>query len=160
MRRDFLYTSSNGVNKIHAIEWIPEGKVKAILQISHGMVEHIERYNDFAEYMNEKGIYVVGQDHLGHGLSAANDNELGFFHQTCGNEFVVNDIHNLRKLTQKKYPDLPYFLLGHSMGSFLTRQYIKGHGQDLAGAIIMGTANKPLPLIKSGKALCKIISVF
>lgn len=88
------------------------------MQLCHGMVEFIDRYDAFAKYLNEHGIYVVGHDHLGHGKSVQNEEYHGYFHKTNGNEYVIGDIHKLREMTQKKYPDKPYFMLGHSMGSF------------------------------------------
>ena len=93
----------------------------------------------FAKYLNEHGIYVVGHDHLGHGKSVQNEEYHGYFHKTNGNEYVIGDIHKLREMTQKKYPDKPYFMLGHSMGSFLIRQYMEMYGSGLSGVIVMGT---------------------
>ena len=108
------------------------------MQISHGMVEYIDRYDEFARFLNEQGYYVVGHDHLGHGNSVQSKEDWGYFEEKNGNECVIGDIHRLRQITQKKYPDIPYFILGHSMGSFLTRQYLTIHGNGLAGAIIIG----------------------
>ena len=124
MKREFQYPSRDGVTQIHAIEWEPEGEIHAVMQLCHGMVEFIDRYDAFAKYLNEHGIYVVGHDHLGHGKSVQNEEYYGYFHKTNGNEYVIGDIHKLREITQKKYPDKPYFMLGHSMGSFLIRQYM------------------------------------
>lgn len=158
MKRNFYYKSKDNKTQIHAIEWIPDGNVNAVLQVSHGMVEYIDRYDEFARYLCERGYYVVGQDHLGHGESVQSEDYHGYFHDGDGNECVLGDIHELRQITKEKYPDIPYFLLGHSMGSFLTRQYIKMHGEGLAGVIIMGTGNQPLALVKLGKMLCKIVA--
>lgn len=158
MKNEFYYKSQDNATQIHAIEWIPDGKILAILQISHGMVEYIDRYDEFARYLCERGYYVVGQDHLGHGASVQSDENHGYFHKDCGNEYVIGDIHTLRQMTAEKYPDAPYFLLGHSMGSFLTRQYIKTHGDGLSGVIIMGTGSQPLALIRLGKLLCRIVA--
>ena len=158
MRKEFYFESSDGINQIHAIEWIPEGEPKAILQMCHGMVEHIERYHDFATFLAEHGYYVVGHDHLGHGKSVVNAERLGFFHEKHGNTYVVADIHQLRKDTQEKYPNIPYFIMGHSMGSFLVRQYIGLYGVGLAGAIIMGTGDQPNLVLGAGKLVCKIIA--
>lgn len=158
MKQHFYYPSKDGQTQIHAIEWIPEGSVKAVLQISHGMVEYIDRYHEFAEYLSSRGFYVVGQDHLGHGESVLTEEQHGYFHETNGNEYVIGDIHTLRQLTASKYPNLPYFMLGHSMGSFLTRQYITLHGDGLTGVIIMGTGNQPLALVKLGKLLCRLVA--
>ena len=88
------------------------------------MVEYIDRYDEFAEFMSEHGYYVVGHDHLGHGKSIQTEADLGYFDERKGNQYVIGDIYQLQEMTRKKYPDVPYFMLGHSMGSFLLRQYL------------------------------------
>ncbi|HBA64518.1 MAG TPA: alpha/beta hydrolase [Lachnospiraceae bacterium] len=159
MKAEFFYPSRDGMTQIHAIEWVPEGNVKAVLQISHGMVEYIDRYDEFAEYLAGQGYYVVGHDHLGHGKSVTEEDRLGYFHETRGNDFVIGDIHELRMRTMKKYPEVPYFMLGHSMGSFLLRQYIQMYGKGLAGVLIVGTGYQPAIVLHVGRALCRIISL-
>lgn len=156
MKREFTYPSTDGRTKIHAIEWIPDGEVKAVLQMCHGMVEYIDRYHDFATYLSDRGIYVVGHDHLGHGQSVCSAGEYGYFPQPDGNKLVIGDIHKLRMMTKEKYAHVPYFMLGHSMGSFLLRQYLTMHSKGLAGAIIMGTGHQPLMVLKAGQLVCKI----
>ena len=160
MKKEFYFPSKDGITQIHALEWISEGAPKAILQIAHGMVEHIERYHDFATYLSSQGIYVTGHSHLGHGNSMISKEKMGYFAEPNGNECVIGDIHELRKLTQEKYPEVPYFLMGHSMGSFLTRQYLGMHAEGLSGAIIMGTGEQPDLILAGGKLVCKVIAVF
>ena len=143
MKQEFFFPSKDDRTRIHAVEWIPEGSVRGVLQIAHGMVEFIERYDRFASFMASQGFYVVGNDHLGHGLSVTDENQYGYFAERDGNLCVIGDMHQLREDTAGKYPDVPYFLLGHSMGSFLVRQYIEDHGEGLAGAIVMGTGYQP-----------------
>ena len=121
MKHEFYYTSRDSVTKIHAIEWLPDREIKGVLQICHGMVEYIDRYDEFAEFMSEHGYYVVGHDHLGHGKSIQTEADLGYFDERKGNQYVIGDIYQLQEMTRKKYPDVPYFMLGHSMGSFLLR---------------------------------------
>ncbi len=157
MKNEFYYASSDGTNQIHAIEWIPEGNVKAVLQMCHGMAEYIDRYHEFATFLAEQGYYVVGHDHLGHGKSVTDLEKLGYFHETRGNEYVVADIHQLRVMSAQKYPEVPYFIMGHSMGSFLVRQYMGLYGEGLAGAIIMGTGDQPDIILDAGKMICKVI---
>ena len=140
MKQEFYYPSKDALTQIHAIEWIPEGDVRGILQISHGMVEFIDRYDRYATFMASKGFYVVGNDHLGHGKSVTDESQLGYFAKHDGNFCVLGDMQQLREDAQKKYPDVPFFLLGHSMGSFLARQFIEKFGEGVAGAIIMGTS--------------------
>lgn len=125
---------------MHAVRWSPdEGAPRAVLQITHGMQEFIDRYAPFAEYLAARGVVVVGHDHIGHGQSVLSEKDWGYFAPGNGGKILVQDIHQLRLLTQKKYRGLPYFMLGHSMGSFLLRRYIVSRGQGLSGAIIMGT---------------------
>ena len=159
MRNEFFYLSKDGMTQIRALEWKPEGEVKAILQLCHGMVEHIERYHDFAEFMAKNGYYVVGNDHLGHGKSVIGPEKLGYFHKENGNAFVVADIHQIRVQTEQKYPGIPYFMMGHSMGSFLVRQYLGMYGSGLKGAIVMGTGDQPSIILGAGKLVCKLIAM-
>lgn len=157
MKQEFYYLSQDGITQIHAIEWKPEGEATAILQMCHGMVEHIDRYHDFAEFLSKHGVYVVGHDHLGHGKSVMSADKLGYFGEPDGNTYVIGDIHELRLQTEKKYPGVPYFMLGHSMGSFLLRQYLGLHSEGLAGAIVMGTGEQPSIVLAAGKLVCKVI---
>ena len=160
MKNEFSFPSKDGQTSIHAIEWSPEGEKKAVLQLCHGMVEYIDRYDSFARYLTEQGFVVVGNDHLGHGSSVIDEKHRGYFDSKMGNEYVIGDIHHLRKLTREKYPDLPYFILGHSMGSFLVRQYIELHGEGLAGAVVMGTGIQPAVVLAGGRAMCRLIALF
>ena len=153
MKQEFNYPSKDGLTTIHAVEWAPETEVRGILQIAHGMVEFIDRYDRFASFMASNGFYVVGNDHLGHGKSVTDENNLGFFAEKGGNACVIGDMQQLREMTRKKYPDVPYFILGHSMGSFLTRQYIEMHGEGLKGAVIMGTGFQPMATLNMGIGL-------
>lgn len=159
-KHEFAYPSTDGRTKIHGIEWIPDSEVKAVLQICHGMVEYIDRYHEFATYLADRGIYVVGHDHLGHGQSVCSAGEYGYFPQPDGNKLVIGDIHKLRDITKEKYPSVPYFMLGHSMGSFLLRQYLTMYSKGLAGAVIMGTGHQPLMILKAGQLVCKITAIF
>lgn len=159
MRDEFYFPSKDGNTEIHTIEWKPEGEVKAVLQICHGMVEYIKRYDEFAEFLCGKGFYVVGNDHLGHGKSVQAKSEYGFFSEKYGNACVIGDIHTLRQRTMKKYPNVPYFMLGHSMGSSLLRQYIQMYGKGLSGAIIMGAvADHKKATLVFGKRLCRLMA--
>ncbi|MBQ6679441.1 MAG: lysophospholipase [Lachnospiraceae bacterium] len=143
MKQEFFYPSKDGLTQIHAIAWIPEGKVRGVLQIAHGMVEFIDRYDRFATFMASQGFYVVGNDHLGHGKSVTDPSQYGYFAKHDGNFCVLGDMQQLREDTVKKYPDVPYFILGHSMGSFLVRQFVEKFGEGLKGAIVMGTGYQP-----------------
>ena len=161
MRDEFYFPSKDGNTEIHTIEWKPDKEVKAVLQLCHGMVEYIERYDEFAQFLCDKGYYVVGNDHLGHGKSVQAKSEYGFFNEKYGNVCVLGDIHTLRQRTAKKYPDVPYFMLGHSMGSSLLRQYIEMYGNGLAGVVLMGTVeDHSKAALLFGKRLCRIMAAF
>lgn len=160
MKNEFYYPSADGKTQIHATEWSADGTPKAILQISHGMVEYVGRYERFAEYLNRQGITVVGNDHLGHGNSVVSDERHGYFSHPDGNECLIADLHALRKITGEKYPGVPYFLLGHSMGSFLARQYVMLHGEGLDGAVFMGTGSRSPVTLIAAKGICRVIAAF
>ncbi len=144
-----------------AFRCVPEGQVRAVLQLSHGMVEYIDRYRPLAEYLADRGILVTGHDHLGHGASIRTKAGLRLlFAEPDGNRAVLADLHAVTVLTKELYPNLPYFLLGHSMGSFYARQYLCEWGEELDGAIIMGTGFQPKALVKVAKTLCRVLAVF
>ena len=146
--REFYFSSSDGSSRIHAAEWTPEGhEIIGVLQIAHGVAEYGMRYAPFAEFMTEHGFVVVANDHLGHGLSAEKDAETLYFGPHNGWKHVVDDMYALRCRTKEKYPDVPYFLMGHSMGSFLTRTYLIRYPGTVDAAIIMGTGHQSLSLI-------------
>ena len=159
-RSEFFIPSTNEHNNLRVMMWKPTGNILAVLQISHGMIEHIERYNDFANYLARRGFLVVGNDHLGHGKSVSNNEELGYFNAPNSSKTVVDDLHKLTLLIKSEYQNLPYFLLGHSMGSFMARRYIMTYGNELDGAIIMGTGEKPSAVLASGKLLIRLMSLF
>lgn len=157
---NFSFQSKDGKTTIHAVKWIPEGgQYKAVLQIVHGMVEFIERYRPFAEYMNEQGFLVVGHDHLGHGASVTSQEEWGFIADVeHPSDVLVSDMHKLRKIVQGENPQIPYFMLGHSMGSYMLRKYLCRHNKKLAGAVIMGTGREADSVTKLGLTICKIMA--
>ena len=157
-KEEFTYDSRDGQTKIHAVRWVPQkGEIKGVLQIVHGMVEHIDRYDHFARSLADKGFVVVGNDHLGHGASVSQDSDRGYFCKKDGETILVRDVHRLKKLTQKAFLGKPYFILGHSMGSFIVRKYIMDYGKGVDGAIIMGTGSKPVYLLQLGIWLTKVL---
>lgn len=158
-KEEFKFRSTSDVCDIRAVRYIPEGEIKAILQICHGMQEFIDRYENFAKYLCDKGYLVTGNDHLGHGGSIKSVDDWGYFAEKDGNKAVLNDVHELTKITKQLYPNKPYFLLGHSMGSFYGRQYLAEFGNELNAAIIMGTGHQPLPVVKAGMTACKMFAL-
>ncbi len=140
--QDIFYPSKDGKNTVHACLWKPEGKAKGVVQIIHGMCEYAERYAPFAEFLTKNGYIVCAEDHLGHGKTAKNADDLGYFNDEADYSIVVEDIHQLKLTVQKDTADLPWFVLGHSMGSFFCRKYISVYGGEFKGAVIMGTGFK------------------
>ena len=146
------YFDSCGAGKIRYIRWTPEGEPKAVVQILHGIAEHVERYDPFAQYLNDLGYLVVAEDHMGHGKSIGRGSAQGYF--TGGWFAAVDDSHKLMELTKAVYPNIPYVLFGHSMGSFMTRTWLaKYPDEDLAGAVICGTGWMSPAVLQMGKAM-------
>lgn len=181
---EIFYDSADGITKIRASIWMPEEGTEpaGLLQIVHGMQEFIDRYDAFARYMASKGFIVFGNDMLGHGGSIRNGDERywGYFGRgTCpgddssaasaypgtpyqdaktgGHRILVQDIRKLQDQMVGKYPGLPCFMLGHSMGSFLAREFLCVHGGSLKGAVISGTAFHPAAETVVGRWLAALI---
>ena len=157
-KQNFYFKSSNKETRVHGICWIPEDvKVRAVLQIVHGMVEYVDRYDDFARFLGAQGIVVVGDDHLGHGDSVASQEDWGYLGDN-GFECIVNDVRKIQKQFKKRFPGVPYYILGHSMGSFLTRYLLIKYGREVDGAIIMGTGYYSVPIAVFGKVLTQAVA--
>lgn len=141
MRQD-IWFDSKGAGKIHACRWEPEGQPRAVVQILHGIAEFVERYDDFANFLTTKGVLVVAEDHMGHGQSINGDGIQGYFH---GGWFTaIEDSMQLMADTKAEFPDLPYILFGHSMGSFMARTILcKYPDCGLTAAVICGTGWQP-----------------
>ena len=148
--RDFSFPSSTGKNEIHARICVPDGEPKAVVQIAHGIAEYIGRYDPFMQFLAENGYVAVGNDHLGHGLSAATLEERGFFAEQDGWKYVVDDMKALRSRVREDYHDIPYIFFGHSMGSFLTRTYLIRFPDQYDAAILSGTGHQSAALINAG----------
>ena len=132
---------------------------QALLQISHGMCEHFKRYASFATFMARRGVLVFGHDHLGHGGTAPSQKELGFTAAGGGADFLVEDVHALSLHMKKEYPNLPLFLFGHSMGSFIARETVARHPQVYHAAIFCGTGGPDMP-VGAGKLLARLLMLF
>lgn len=156
IRTEHTIPSSDGKSRLHIMLWRPEGEIRAVVQISHGMIEHIGRYNEFAETLAGQGIAVVGHDHLGHGKTSREE-DYGFFADDHGDTYMVRDIHRVRRAAGRMFPNVPYIVLGHSMGSFFLRKYLTVYGKEADGAILMGTGDEPLAVLLTGRAAVGII---
>ncbi len=158
-KKEYYIPSSTGEDKLHVVEWKPEGEVRGILQISHGMREYVARYHRFAKYMAEKGFFVIGNDHLGHGETAAPNNRFGYFAAKDGCGHAVRDLRRVTVHARKLYPDVPLILLGHSMGSFFARRYAMDYGEELEGLILLGTGGQPKGLLALGCMIVRLVGM-
>lgn len=144
VKKEAYFNSSNGVNRVHTLIWEDDSAAPiGILQLTHGMAEHIDRYDSFARFMASNGFVVCGNDHIGHGKSINDRSEIGYFAPADGDKRLVDDMHILTKIMKKRNPDLPFFLFGHSMGSFCARVYAALFGEELQGLILCGTGEIP-----------------
>ena len=134
------FRSAGDVYDVTYYVYTPKDPPKAILQISHGMCEYIERYEPFISFMCQNSILVCGNDHIGHGKSIGTEDDLGYFGHEGGDEAFAADLNELYNIMRKKYRRLPYILFGHSMGSFVCRDYIARFTDTVDGAIICGTS--------------------
>lgn len=164
------FTSHDGKTRINAKIWTAARfgsldapasggeKPKAVIQIVHGMAEYIDRYDDLAEYLVNRGFVVCAEDHIGHGKSAAGPEEYGHMPAHGGKDILLGDVHTLRRMASELFPGVPYVFYGHSMGSFIARAYIARHGEGLAGCVLSGTGNVAPALSKAGRTLARVLA--
>lgn len=140
--KEFRVPSQSGISDIYVRAWLPESAPKAVFQINHGMAEHSLRYNEFAESLTGRGFAVVCHDHIGHGKSVKTDDDLGWFGEKNGWRNFALDSRRVTELIKAEFPGLPIIFFGHSMGSFVARDYasLYGNDEDIKGFIFCGTA--------------------
>lgn len=153
---DGYFSSSNEKDNVYYGFYIPEGEAKAVVQIAHGMAEHSGRYKLFAETLAGEGFVVCCNDHIGHGKSVEKPENFGYFSEKNGWINMVDDLHRLTKLAKDRFPGLPYFLLGHSMGSLISRAYMTCYGDELNGVLLLGTSGYN-PLSKTAMPIVNLI---
>ncbi len=149
------FPSVNKRSNIYYRICVPKGNAKAVVQIAHGMCEYFDRYEDTIKYLTDRGYAVCGCDHVGHGHSAENDSELGYFGaDDC--HCLTEDQKQLTDTTRKLFRSLPYILIGHSMGSFVARDYMARYPDSVDGVILCGTSgtNKAVGM---GIFICKLL---
>lgn len=156
--RQISYPSWDDSSDIHGTIWYPCGypdrKPRAVVQLIHGMAEHIGRYDDFARFLAAHGFAVCGHDHIGHGMSVRSKEELGHMPPEIGADVLVEDADTLRTIAQEAFgAEAPYFMFGHSMGSYVLRVYLTRHGSGLDGAVICGTGHEPKAISLAGNLL-------
>ena len=160
MVEEFYFVSSTK-KQVYAKKWFDENRkdYKAVVQLVHGMEEHIGRYEEFANFLAKNGFLVVGHDHLGHGRTVKKEDERGFFTDENGWFYLAEDIHILQNKMKHEYFNIPYIIMGHSMGSLLTRTYVTLYKDNLDGIIITGTSGQKAGLL-TGKLLAKLLMIF
>ena len=144
--------------RVRAYAWLPQSRPVAVLQIVHGMQEYAGRYDHFARWMNERGIAVYAEDHIGHGLTAGNEAELAHFPGKSDWQRQVNILHQLTSMIKAEHPGIPLFILGHSMGSVLTQTYMIRYGKEADGYILSGAIRQPLFMAIAGRLLATMLS--
>lgn len=162
IKEEFSYDSRDGKSKLHAVRYLPDDRenIRCVLQVVHGMAEHVERYEEFAGFLTERGFVVTGEDHMGHGGSVGERGRYGYFCEQDPATVLVRDAHRLKKMTQASFPGVPYVILGHSMGSFIVRNYVFRYGTGVDGAIIMGTGMPSMALIRLSKVVVGVQKIF
>lgn len=155
-----FFSSSDGQHQIAYSLWLPEHETpRAVIQIVHGIAEYVGRYDHLARFLTDHGYAVCGEDHLGHGRTAKQDSKFGYFSRHDGWTLAAADVRRLRQLMGEQFPGIPYFLLGHSMGSFLTRTYLCRYPGEVDGALLSGTGQESALLVGAGKLLANLIGL-
>ncbi len=160
---DFYYDSTDGGSKIHALKCLPEEglQIRGVVQIAHGISEHVERYRPFMEFLAAKGFVSAGNDHCGHGGSVRSENEKGVFPENDGWNKVTADMASLHDIMAEEYKEqisggAKYIMFGHSMGSFLLRTYMIKYPDKYDMAIISGTGHQNPLLVTAGNVIAKM----
>jgi len=160
MKREEISIKGNDGKEIFTYKWTPDdaSKTKAVVQIAHGMAEHAGRYERFAEFLTGKGYAVYANDHRGHGKTAGSLDDVGYFADENGWGLVVDDMKNITDVIKKDFAGLPVFLMGHSMGSFITRTYVFKYPKEIDAFIISGTAGNPGLPGAAGQTVARLIA--
>ncbi len=156
---EFELPSSDGIHILKGKIYKPKnGICQGVLQLVHGMCDHVGRYTELAEYLTEKGFAVAGHDQLGHGMTALSGDELGFISEDGGDEYLVRDVQRVNIRLYQIFGDTPIAIMGHSMGSFTARIYSARHPCEISGLIILASGG-PKKGIFAGKALVFLMSL-
>ena len=157
IKKEYTYKSASGICDIKAWQFAPEGEVKAVIQMHHGMAEHTNRYRNFISAFTDRGYAIFINDMLGHGQSNDDKELLGYFGDKDGYKNILADAKTLTDIAKKEYPDKKFIIAGHSMGSLIMRCYINEYGNDFDGAVFIGTAG-PTPIAKAGIPIMKVVA--
>ena len=155
------FASTDGKNNIYGRIYTPaSGVVRGVVQLSHGMVDHTGRYEALASYLCARGYVFAGNDHLGHGASVAADEDFGFFAESGGVDILLRDLHSMNRILRERFPGIKPVIIGHSMGSFLSRLYVNKYPHTVSGHVIHGTGGPMGIVLPLGKALVKTVALF
>jgi alpha-beta hydrolase superfamily lysophospholipase len=155
--QEFHFPSADGTASLYGRVWTPdEGRPTAVVQLVHGISEHIGRYDPFTQFLAEHGFVVTAEDHLGHGHTAPDADALGYTADRDGWVKMTDNVHALYERTRKQYPDLPYLLVGHSMGSFLARSFLIRFPGAVDACALLGTGQQSAPVLAGGLAACDL----
>ncbi len=155
--QEFTLPSTDGIHSLHICCWQPTGTVRGVVQLSHGISEYVARYDHYARFLAENGFVVLGNDHLGFGGTVTTPEELGYPGKPGAWLHMVDDLYTVCQYGKRTYPDLPYVLLGHSMGSFLARSFLIRYPQEVDGCILSGTGQEASAVVRSGSLLVKLL---
>ncbi len=156
--KTFSIPGASDAIRLELVVTRPVDEPKAILQMVHGMAEYKDRYIPMMEYLSERGLICVMHDLRGHGHSAATPEDLGYMDKG-GWRGMVQDVVCVTDWIKERYPGLPVFLFGHSMGSLIVRSYCKEHDGDIAGLIVCGSPSAN-PAVGLGSALAGTVRLF
>ncbi len=156
---DREFPSTDGIHQLKGKMYIPDGEPKGVFHVVHGMTEHIGRYDTFLKEMAESGYVVVAYDNLGHGKTAKDKSELGFIAKKNGWKKITDDVYAVSKIIKEEYPGLPYYLMGHSMGSFIVRNAAATYPDLMDKLIVMGTGG-PMAATKPALGMINTIKFF
>lgn len=157
VNQEFRFPSADGATTLYGRIWVPDhGAPKAVLQLVHGIAEHIGRYDRFARFMSDHGYLVCAEDHLGHGNTPENAEDLGYTADKDGWVKMTDNVRALHERITPQYPGIPYFILGHSMGSFLTRSYLIRYPGTVDACALLGTGQQPESVLRAGLAACRL----
>ncbi len=157
--KKYKVKSSDNVHDLMGVLYIPEGEIKGLLQIIHGMTEHIGRYDRIMRELCSLGYLCFGYDQLGHGYTAKEEGNFGYIAKNRGWDVLARDVKCFSDAVRAEYGfDIPYYLMGHSMGSFVVRLSAEKHVKP-DKLIVMGTGG-PNPAAAPGLALISLIKLF
>lgn len=156
MLHEVSFRSFNERDDVQGWIYVPAAEPKGIVQLIHGFGEHSRRYFHMIVQFLEADYIVAADDHVGHGKTAMMNDTWGDWGEK-GCHTMMEDEHRLTQIVKEKYPDLPYFLFGHSMGSFIARDYMAAYGKELSGVTICGTAGEFRGAVEAEKTLRKVV---